>query len=110
MYPPKVVPHWLLQPSGSRMTSPSIPSTSSIVMARSMIASNNVELMHPRVSVNAACFGSAPLPVVAGYWRELAPRQIGLVGPLLDDQAAALEVVESGGYAVETIAHLLFPG
>lgn len=72
-----------------------------------MIVSNNVELMHPRISVNAACFVGAPLPVVAGYWRELAPRRIGLVSPL---PTGAHEVVEEGGYEVETIAHLLLAG
>jgi sugar phosphate isomerase/epimerase len=72
-----------------------------------MIVSNNVELMHPRISVNAACFGTAPLPTAAGYWRELAPRRIGLVGPL---PPGTHEVVEEGGYEVETIAHLLLAG
>jgi sugar phosphate isomerase/epimerase len=71
-----------------------------------MIVSNNVELMHPRISVNAACFMGASLPEVAGYWRELAPRRIGLVAPL----GGAHEVVDEGGYAVETIAHLLTDG
>ncbi len=63
--------------------------------------------MHERVSVNSLCFGGAALSVQAGYWRDLAPRCIGLstmeVFPDCEEEARA--IVEAGQYRVATLAH-----
>ncbi len=62
--------------------------------------------MHERISINALCFWGAPLSEVADNWRELRPHRVGLLAHLVTpDPDAAREVVEAGGYRVETIVH-----
>ena len=67
--------------------------------------------MHERISVNALCFWGAPLAKVAGHWSELRPHRVSFIGDLVaDDPEPAREVVEAGGYRVETITHMLMSG
>jgi sugar phosphate isomerase/epimerase len=65
--------------------------------------------MHERISVNALCFWGAELPEVADYWRELRPHRVGLLSHLVGDPAAAREVIDAGGYRVETLVHPFMP-
>jgi sugar phosphate isomerase/epimerase len=66
--------------------------------------------MHERVSVNSLSFMSSPLTEVAGYLRELEPHRISFIGPHVEDPAAALRVIDGGGYRLETITHMLMSG
>ena len=66
--------------------------------------------MHDRVSVNSLAFLGSSLEEVAGYWRELEPRCVSFVSPHVEDPEAARQVVEDGGYQVETIFGGLMAG
>jgi sugar phosphate isomerase/epimerase len=72
-----------------------------------MIASNNIELMHERISVNALCFPGASMSQLGGHWRELQPARVSFISPplLAGELDEARNAVEAGGYQVETIAH-----
>lgn len=72
--------------------------------------------MHERIAVNALCLmGQSlqpPSPAeIAGIWHDLSPRRVSFVSRLLaGDFTAAVDVVVSGGYAVETISHPFLQG
>jgi sugar phosphate isomerase/epimerase len=68
--------------------------------------------MHERISVNSLCFPGATFRDVGRYWRELGARRVSLLNPALVNEAvsAAQEALETGDYAVETIAHAFLYG
>ncbi len=68
--------------------------------------------MHDRVSVNAICFPGSGLPELAEQWGVLGCRRVSLTSqPILQEGVAAVQaVLQSGAYALETIAHVFVPG
>jgi sugar phosphate isomerase/epimerase len=72
--------------------------------------------MHERVAINAVCFADQTFRVpslteMADLWRQLGPRRVSFVEPLIaGDFMHAVEVVNAGRYAVETIAHPFVSG
>jgi sugar phosphate isomerase/epimerase len=67
--------------------------------------------MHERVSVNALCFQGADLAQIAGHWRALKPKRIGLTSQLLpDDLSVAERIIAEGPYRFESMVHLLLMG
>jgi sugar phosphate isomerase/epimerase len=68
--------------------------------------------MHERISVNSLCFPGAPLRDVARYWRELGARRMSLISPqvLTEDLSAVRDALKTGGYQLETIAHIFLSG
>ena len=68
--------------------------------------------MHDRVCVNALCFLGSPLRELAGYWRELGVRRIGLVTNLLFDEGlgAAEAALGGGDYKLEILSHQFLAG
>lgn len=68
--------------------------------------------MHDRISVNALCFLGTPLRELAGYWRELGARRLGLVTNLLFDEGmgAAEAALGTGDYRVEILSHQFLAG
>jgi sugar phosphate isomerase/epimerase len=68
--------------------------------------------MHERLSVHPVCFAGAGLQELAGYWRELGARRVGLVSSHLLDEGvtAARDALEAGSYKLETITHVFTCG
>lgn len=68
--------------------------------------------MHDRISVNALCFMGTPFRELAGYWRELGARRLGLVTNLMFDESmdAATAALSTGDYKVEILSHQFLAG
>lgn len=67
--------------------------------------------MHERLSVNSICFWGAPFQDVVGHWRALGARRVSMMSHevLKEDRSALRNVLETGGYTFETIAHPFLP-
>jgi sugar phosphate isomerase/epimerase len=67
--------------------------------------------MHERLSVNSVCFIGESLSDVADHWRALETRRVSMMSHELlgQDVAAIRNVLVSGNYTFETIAHPFLP-
>lgn len=68
--------------------------------------------MHERLSVNTLCFMGTPFSELAGIWRALAPKRLGLMtAPIfeegLDEAKAALAL---GDYSIDVLSHQFLAG
>ena len=68
--------------------------------------------MHDNISVNSLCFPGAPLAELSQSWRALGARRVSVISPLLEAEGipAVREVLRTGNYALETIAHQFVVG
>jgi sugar phosphate isomerase/epimerase len=68
--------------------------------------------MHDNISVNSLCFPGAPLAGLAQSWDDLGARRVSVISPLLQAEGvpAVREVLRTGDYALETIAHQFVVG
>lgn len=68
--------------------------------------------MHERLSVNTLCFMGTPFAELAGYWRALAPKRLGLMtAPIFEEGLdAARAALATGDYKVDVLAHQFFAG
>jgi sugar phosphate isomerase/epimerase len=66
--------------------------------------------MHERLCLHPVCFPNTTRQQLAGIWRELDARRVGLISPWLDGGGFAeiQQALQAGGQRVETINHL-FP-
>ena len=68
--------------------------------------------MHPRLSVNSICFGSAPLAQCIDGWRSLEARRVGVSGGAL--QAAGVDagvaLLRQSGLDVAALSHIFLRG
>lgn len=62
--------------------------------------------MHPRISINSACFKGAGWPELAEAWRTLGPQVVCTSGLLLGEGTGeAGRVLREGGYRLENVVH-----
>jgi sugar phosphate isomerase/epimerase len=67
--------------------------------------------VHERLSLNSICFWGATFQELAGHWRTLAPRRVSMMSHeiLKEGVPAIQEVLKTGSYRLETIAHPFLP-
>jgi sugar phosphate isomerase/epimerase len=67
--------------------------------------------VHDRLSVNSICFMGSPFAEVAAHWRTLGAPRVSMMSHevLKEDPSALQNVLKSGGYTFETIAHPFLP-
>lgn len=62
--------------------------------------------MHERISVSTISFQGEALSTVIGYWRELQPRRVSVLGyQVLEDRPLLRSILKQEGYKLETITH-----
>jgi sugar phosphate isomerase/epimerase len=68
--------------------------------------------MHERLSVNTLCFMGTPFSELLSYWRELAPRRLGLMtAPIFEEGLeAARAAIATGDYRVDVLSHQFLAG
>jgi sugar phosphate isomerase/epimerase len=68
--------------------------------------------MHPRVAASTLCFMGESIDDIAEHWRALAPQRVSVMGHQLEGEALARtrQVIERGGYQVETVSHAFLFG
>lgn len=67
--------------------------------------------MHERLSIHPVCFAGAPFQELAGQWRKLKPRRVGLLSSFMQDEglSGVRAALDAGGYQVEAINHVFLP-